>query len=75
MGYPDPKYVANYVAKFTKKNQCQPEDMKIIDFGCGTGLVGRYLHDSGFKQIVGLDISPSMLEECSIKGVYQELHE
>jgi len=40
MGYPDPKYVANYVAKFAKKKDMDPQDTNIIDFGCGTGLVG-----------------------------------
>jgi predicted TPR repeat methyltransferase len=40
MGYPDPKYVANFVAKFAKKSGQNPQDAKIIDFACGTGLVG-----------------------------------
>ena len=40
MGYSDPKYVANFVAKFAKKSGQNPEDAKIIDFACGTGLVG-----------------------------------
>lgn len=75
MGYPDPKYVANYVARYTKRNKWIPKDVDIIDFGCGTGLVGKYLNDQGFKKIIGLDISPNMLEECSNKGVYQELFE
>jgi len=42
---------------------------------CGTGLVGKYLSESGFKNIYGLDISPNMLEEASCKGVYKELDE
>jgi len=49
--------------------------VNIIDFGCGTGLIGKYLAPSGYKNIVGLDISPNMLEECSNSGVYSELHE
>ena len=32
MGYPDPKYVANFVAKFAKKSGQNPQDAKIIDF-------------------------------------------
>lgn len=45
MGYPDPRYVANYVARFTKRNKWLPKDMSVIDFGCGTGLVGKHLSD------------------------------
>lgn len=45
MGYPDPEYVANYVARYTKNNDWNPENIKIMDFGCGTGLVGQYLHE------------------------------
>lgn len=74
MGYPDPEYVSNYVAKLAKKAGLGTE-AKIIDLACGTGLVGKNLNSHGFKNIVGLDISPSMLEEASDKGVYSELHE
>ena len=45
MGYPDPKYVANYVAKFNTKNNWNPKDVKVLDMACGTGLVGKYLAD------------------------------
>jgi len=47
----------------------------VLDLGCGTGLIGKHLAKKGFKTIVGLDISPNMLEEASNKGVYSELHE
>ena len=45
--------------------------------GCGTGLVGQYLHDDGFRQIVGLDASPGMLQECEATkpGIHKELVE
>lgn len=75
MGYPDPKYVANFVAKVAKKEHLPLAGAKIIDFACGTGLVGKYLHEHGFRNIVGVDVSPNMLEEASNKCVYSELHE
>lgn len=47
-GYPDPKYVANYVAKFAEKSKQKPSDVKILDLACGTGLVGKALAEHGF---------------------------
>lgn len=75
MGYPDPEYVANYVQKFTEKHKFNPADMKVLDLACGTGLIGEYLSDKGFQNIHGMDISPNMLEEAAVKGVYKELTE
>lgn len=75
MGYPDPKYVANYVMQFAKKNDWKPSDVKVLDLACGTGLIGKYLAGHGFKNIYGLDLSPGMLNEAANKGVYKELDE
>lgn len=43
--------------------------------GCGTGLVGQYLKERGFKSIVGVDASAGMLEKARTKESYSELHE
>ena len=75
MGYPDPERVAKMVYKLTKKYKQKPADVSVLDLGCGTGLIGRHRAKKEFKTVVGLDISPNMLEEASIKGVYSELHE
>jgi SAM-dependent methyltransferase len=40
---------------------------KIIDFGCGTGRVLKMLWDSGYRNIVGADVSDSMLAETKRK--------
>lgn len=48
---------------------------KILDLGCGTGISSRQLVKSGFKQVIGVDRDPLMLEKaeaandrtCSIK--------
>jgi predicted TPR repeat methyltransferase len=34
----------------------------VLDFGCGTGLVGKYLLERGFRHVVGIDGSAGMLE-------------
>jgi len=46
---------------------------KILDAGCGTGLVGEILHKKKFNNIVGIDFSKSMLGQALKKNVYQSL--
>lgn len=47
--------------KRNMKKEDNPADLKIVDFGCGTGLVGERLVSLGFKNITGLDMSPAMM--------------
>jgi len=51
------------------------ESAVVLDMGCGTGLVGKYLVERGFKEIVGLDASAGMIEKARSKGSYTELEE
>ncbi len=44
----------------------------IVDLGCGTGLVGQALKNSGNK-IIGVDVSQKMLDIAAGKGVYEQL--
>ena len=50
-------------------------DVRILDLGCGTGLVGEELHKRGYKNIDGVDLTPEMLELAKAKGVYNSLHQ
>ena len=43
--------------------------------GCGTGLVGVYLKEKGFTNVVGVDASSGMLEKAKDKDAYSELEE
>jgi len=43
--------------------------------GCGTGLVGQYLKERGFKHVVGVDASKGMLEKAKEKESYESLQE
>ncbi|WP_191085146.1 methyltransferase domain-containing protein [Roseococcus microcysteis] len=45
----------------------------VLDLGCGTGLMGATLHDMLGGRLVGVDLSPRMLEEARAKCVYTEL--
>ena len=46
---------------------------KILDAGCGTGLVAEVLGDMNFKNIVGLDYSLDMLKIAKDKKIYSRL--
>lgn len=47
-------------------------NMDALDLGCGTGLYGTVLKP-WVRRLVGVDLSPVMLEEARRKGVYDEL--
>jgi len=50
-------------------------DTRILDCGCGTGLVGQLLHDAGFIDIDGADLSAEMRAHAADLGIYQRLFE
>ncbi|HME28129.1 MAG TPA: methyltransferase domain-containing protein [Acetobacteraceae bacterium] len=46
-----------------------------LDLGCGTGLAAVALSDLPVAPLVGLDVSPRMLQAAAAKQLYAELHE
>lgn len=44
----------------------------LVDLGCGTGLMGPLVRDR-CQRLVGLDLSPRMIEQARAKGIYDEL--
>ena len=48
---------------------------RILDAGCGTGLVGRRLKQAGYTDIHGKDYSAKMLDEARATGAYQSLEQ
>jgi ubiquinone/menaquinone biosynthesis C-methylase UbiE len=48
---------------------------KILDAGCGTGIVGQLLVEQGYSNLEGLDLSTGMLEQAALKNCYQALHQ
>jgi len=71
VGYPDPEKVTEALAEVLKI----PHTATILDFGCGTGLVGQKLKERGYTQVVGMDASPEMLRVAEEKKSYIELKE
>jgi predicted TPR repeat methyltransferase len=73
-GYPDPKKVQEYVSHIATNQIIPKHRAQILDFGCGTGLVGKYLkEDGGFENITGIDASSKMLEQADMKSAYSKL--
>ena len=54
--------VSKYLCEHDSK-----EEIKIIDFACGSGLVGQALAEDGFHHITGVDISQKMLDMAESK--------
>ncbi|MGH8477401.1 MAG: class I SAM-dependent DNA methyltransferase [Methylococcales bacterium] len=46
---------------------------KILDAGCGTGVVGQLLAQNGYRNLEGLDLSAGMLDEARKKQCYSAL--
>jgi SAM-dependent methyltransferase len=53
----------------------QDYDARILDAGCGTGNMAQILHQTGYRNIEGLDPSSGMLAVAQKKEVYQQLHQ
>ena len=66
-------YISPAVAAAELAGNLERRDLEIIDYGCGTGLVGEALHEQGFVNIDGADISDGMLEQARAKQVYRRL--
>lgn len=48
---------------------------RILDAGCGTGIVGQLLAEKGYTNLEGLDLSAGMLEQAALKKCYSALHQ
>ena len=49
------------------------DERPILDAGCGTGLVGDNLSILGYRNLVGIDLSPAMLAQAKRLGIYSRL--
>lgn len=49
------------------------KNIKILDAGAGTGLIGEMLAKQGYTNVDGLDISQEMLKVAAKKNVYKRL--
>ena len=56
-GWNDPSECAKLVHQTNQNKKVPLEKAEILDMGCGSGLVGKYLAEYGYKKIVGVDCS------------------
>ncbi|WP_419787432.1 class I SAM-dependent DNA methyltransferase [Pseudodesulfovibrio sp.] len=68
MGYVGPKVAADLLDRHL--DSCKA---KVLDAGCGTGLVGKSLNQMGYERLHAMDISKDMLAEAENKDVYDKL--
>lgn len=47
---------------------------KILDVGCGTGLVGEHLFRFGFKSLDGLEPAKQMISIAQTKNIYRHIY-
>jgi predicted TPR repeat methyltransferase len=46
---------------------------RVLDLGCGTGLIGVLIADIPREHLTGIDLSANMLSEARTKGIYDDL--
>ena len=68
-------YVAPAIASQLLQEYLEDQSAKILDAGCGTGLVGADLHQKGYCNLEGFDYSAQMLGKAKDKEVYNKLHQ
>ncbi len=54
---------------FWKKNTRQPQNLKILDLGCGTGLMAEFFKKHA-NELTGVDLSSEMLKIAKAKNLY-----
>lgn len=67
-GYLTPAVASAFVGRFVDTNAAP-----LLDAGAGTGLMGDILAALGYNDVVGIDISPGMLDRARRKDVYSDL--
>jgi predicted TPR repeat methyltransferase len=68
MGYVGPQTAASMLDVFLDSRRA-----RVLDAGCGTGLVGKALNGLGYESIDAMDYSDDMLDEAQKKEVYNRL--
>ena len=49
-----------------------PTESKILDVGCGTGLIGKLISQQGYTNITGVDATEKFVNAAKETGLYQD---
>lgn len=72
--YRAPGVVADIVAAMSDRLLRRSRDgVRVLDAGCGTGLVGKVLAERGFTYVDGFDLSHQMIAAADLTGAYRTL--
>lgn len=71
-----PAVVATLLAEAVEEAGEDPAELKVLDLGAGNGMVGEALREHGFRELVGVDITPEAGEavERDRPGLYADYH-
>ena len=71
-----PSVVATLLAEAVEEAGEDPSELKVLDLGAGNGMVGEALREHGFRELVGVDITPEAGEavERDRPGLYAAYH-
>jgi predicted TPR repeat methyltransferase len=72
LDYRAPEGLATLVRPTLEAAARDGRSAQVVDLGCGTGLVGSALAGTG-AEVVGVDLSPRMLDVAAGRGVYARL--
>ena len=78
LGYKDTTdYGANTLLQHLQENMKEKtvDQFEVLDLGCGSGLTGVSLNQSGFKKVDGVDPAKGMLEMATKRNVYRNVVE
>jgi predicted TPR repeat methyltransferase len=72
LGYQIPEVIAKMLRPELEAARAAAAPARVIDLGCGTGLVGVALKGTG-AEVTGVDLSQRMLDIAARRGVYAKL--
>lgn len=70
--YRTPTLLDRMIRRSVSSSGAAGNRLAVLDIGCGTGLCGPLLRDLA-DRLVGIDLSPGMIEKAREKAVYDEL--
>lgn len=72
--YKGPQFISEFYDRVRQKHGDQTRsETKVMDAGCGTGLVGVILQKMGYRHIDGFDLSDKMVDVAGKTGSYLDL--